>query len=244
MWQLFELFLFAMGVMAIVVLFVVFLKCMDKVVKFTDKKTERKDEATTPETEPDTKIEEAKQLGQLGEDLTYQILEDRIFSRYKLLRNVYVPMKNGKTTEIDMLVISGRGIYVIESKNRNGIIYGRGQDTRWTQFLNKKSKYQMYNPIMQNESHIAALKEHLKGYPDISYFNIVVFNEGSRLKVTDITNAYLITRDKLNKTIDEIANTNKDTISDTHREEVIKRLALLAQPNAAVKEQHVKQFSK
>jgi hypothetical protein len=206
-----------------------------------NKKTDDNPETTTnPAPNPQ---ERAKEIGKAGEDAIYKILEDRISSRYKILRNLHVPKKNGKTTEIDALVISGRGIYVIESKNRSGTIYGKGNEQNWTQWLNKKSTYPMYNPIMQNESHINALKAHLKNYPDIAYFNIVSFIEGCKLKVTDAKNAYLVTHNELNKTLDKIANTHKDTITDKQREEIIKKLSLLVQPEPTAKEQHAKQFS-
>lgn len=74
--------------------------------------------------------------GLYGEYLTYRILE--ACPGYKrLLANVYIPKEDGSTTEVDVVMLSEAGIYVFESKNLSGWIYGDEKSKMWTQVLNK-----------------------------------------------------------------------------------------------------------
>ena len=232
-----DIMLFCGGI-GVIILFFAFIARLVKLINPKDIPTK---EEPAPKAADTTGDKKAKKIGDLGEDIIYEILENRIYSRYKILRNVYITKKDGKTAEIDALIISGRGIYVIESKNRSGIIYGKGTDARWTQFFNQKKKYPFYNPAMQNEKHIEALKFCLKDYPDIKYFNIVVFNKDCTLKVTDVTNAYIIKSDSLDNIISEIVKNSKDTIPEKQKEEIIQALTPLSQPNDEIKKRHTEQ---
>lgn len=72
----------------------------------------------------------------------------------KVLRNAYVPKSNGETSEIDVLFITQKGIFVIESKNYSGWIFGNESDRYWTVSLPGGNKSHFHNPIRQNRSHI------------------------------------------------------------------------------------------
>ena len=65
-------------------------------------------------------------LGSYGEKLTAKELKRvNFFGRKgKILRNVYLPKENGQTSEIDLLYITEKGIFVFESKNYSGWIFG------------------------------------------------------------------------------------------------------------------------
>lgn len=53
--------------------------------------------------------------------------------------------------QIDCVAINQQGIFVFESKDYSGYIYGDGLHKSWTQVLNYgKTKHQFYNPIRQN----------------------------------------------------------------------------------------------
>lgn len=74
-----------------------------------------------------------RNVGQYGEYLTeYALTHDNIAGDLVVLKNVYVPTGN-KTTEIDMLMIHEKGIFVIESKNYSGWIFGDYNQLNWTQ---------------------------------------------------------------------------------------------------------------
>lgn len=67
-------------------------------------------------------IFDADWVGRHGEKLTERELNlVRLFGRKgRVLRNVYVPKDNGETSEIDVVFITQKGIFVIESKNSVG----------------------------------------------------------------------------------------------------------------------------
>lgn len=66
-----------------------------------------------------------KWVGSYGEKLTERELKlVKLFGRKgKTLRNVYVPKDDGSTSEIDLLYITQKGIFVFESKNYSGWIF-------------------------------------------------------------------------------------------------------------------------
>jgi restriction system protein len=79
---------------------------------------------------------------------------------YRLIHNVTIPTQNG-TTQIDQVLVSKYGIFVIEEKNYQGWIYGSEKQPKWTQVL-FGSKYQFQNPLLQNYRHTKALADFLK----------------------------------------------------------------------------------
>ena len=127
-------------------------------------------------------IKNGNNSGEFGEWLTQYALKT-IDGNYFLLKNVYIPYK-GKTSEIDLLLVHERGIYVFESKNYSGWIFGSIDNKYWTQSLNRNKKNRFYNPVLQNRTHIKALVEYLKipnEHPPKSY---IVFSERCELKKT------------------------------------------------------------
>lgn len=94
----------------------------------------------------------------------------------KIIRNIIVPKKNDNsiTSQIDTLIISRRGIFVVEVKNFSGKIYGNDKSKEWTQCFNYgKQKYKFYSPVKQNLTHLKRIKEHLNDELDLH--SIVVF---------------------------------------------------------------------
>lgn len=67
-----------------------------------------------------------ERLGAYGEKLTAKELKwVNFFGRKgKILRNIYIPKENGETSEIDLLYITQKGIFVFESKNYSGWVFG------------------------------------------------------------------------------------------------------------------------
>ncbi len=83
------------------------------------------------------------------------------------IKNLYLTWPDGRTAQIDELIIAGTGIYVIEVKNYKGWIFGNENNQYWTQVLStgirgKSIKNRLYNPIRQNNSHIYCIKKTLK----------------------------------------------------------------------------------
>lgn len=93
--------------------------------------------------------------------------------------NVTLPTHDG-TTQVDHIVISPFGIFVIETKNMSGWIYGDANNSTWTQvFYNYKTRFQ--NPLHQNYKHIKAVQAALK-VNGRNLHNLVVFVGSSRPK--------------------------------------------------------------
>ena len=118
--------------------------------------------------------------GKYGEFLIYSCLED-LGDAHKLLTNIYLPKVNGTTTEIDLIMISATGIYVFESKNYSGWIFGDENSRYWKQIFRGGRHFQFYNPIWQNKKHISVLKQHL-GLGDEVFRSYIVFSERCVLK--------------------------------------------------------------
>lgn len=100
---------------------------------------------------------------------------------YELLSDITIHNSKGLTSQIDHIVISEYGIFVIETKNYKGWIFGNDYSENWTQ-VNYRKKNTFRNPVKQNWSHIYALKSLLEKYQNIKYFSIVVFSGSSILK--------------------------------------------------------------
>ncbi len=124
-------------------------------------------------------LKHGSDTGEIGEWLTEYALKS-LGGEYLIFRNLYLPYR-GRTSELDILFLHERGIYILESKNYSGWIFGRQTDKYWTQCLNKKERNRFYNPILQNQTHIKALSQYLS-LPGDSIKSIIVFSERCELK--------------------------------------------------------------
>ncbi|PFN63918.1 nuclease-related domain-containing protein [Bacillus thuringiensis] len=98
-----------------------------------------------------------KWKGKAGEKLVKRILSKLDPKSYFVLHNVTVYTEFGDTTQIDHIVIAETGVFVVETKNYEGWIYGSEKAARWTQgIFRKKSSFQ--NPFRQNYKHIKAIE--------------------------------------------------------------------------------------
>ena len=133
------------------------------------------------ESETETASEkESVSIGREGEAVIASILEEIPSKHKKLIHDIVLKNHAEKTTQIDHILINEAGIFVIETKNYKGVIYGTKEGLHWYQYLNRK-KFNFYNPIRQNEIHIRRLKEILGDeYP---YHSIVVFVKNDLKKV-------------------------------------------------------------
>jgi restriction system protein len=98
---------------------------------------------------------------------------------YTTLNNVTIPTANG-TTQIDHIVVSRHGIFVIETKNMKGWIFGDEKSAQWTQNVFGR-RYPFQNPLHQNYRHIHALAEFLQ-LPDDRFHSVVMFWGNAELK--------------------------------------------------------------
>lgn len=99
--------------------------------------------------------------------------------KYHLVKNVTLPTEDG-STQIDHVIVSRYGVFVVETKNIKGWIFGSPNQKTWTQQIYKhKNKFQ--NPLHQNYKHTKIL-ESLLGLNDNQVFSVVVFVGDSTFK--------------------------------------------------------------
>jgi uncharacterized protein YraI len=108
-------------------------------------------------------------------DLVLKLLKYKIPAQM-IFHDLYLKKNNGKFTQIDLVAVTDVGIIVFEVKDYSGWIYGKGNQSQWTKVLAYgKEKYRFYNPIMQNNKHIAELKKSLNHSDNVPYYSIVLF---------------------------------------------------------------------
>ena len=185
-------------------------------------------------------------LGRRGEKLTERKLKlVQLFGRKgKILRNVYLPKDNGETSELDVVFITQKGIFIFESKNYSGWIFGDEKSKYWTASLPNRQKNQFYNPIRQNRTHLRWMRSFVG--EDIPLFSIIVFSERCELKsVTVYSNDVLvIKRDKTYAAVREIWNKTPDVVSDEKIDELYGKLSELTNVDAVVKATHIENIEK
>lgn len=142
---------------------------------------------------------------------------------------------NGRSTQIDHVVVSPYGVFVIETKGYKGWILGGENSQYWTQSL-YRSKHRFYNPILQNEGHVRFL-HHLLKYPtDIPLIPIVCFNNKAKLKVS-VENHIVVNRCELIMAITQHQNPIIDKCAIDHIVETINRARTTA--DTASEQQHL-----
>lgn len=151
------------------------------------------------------KLWDERGKGYYGEFLLFKSLYTEIQGCCKILMNLQVPTSNGKTTEIDLVLIHEGGIYVFEAKHYKGTIYGTDKDVSWTQYFRTTKNSHFNNPVLQNEYHIKALKDK---FPDIPIYSIIVFtNSECDLKVKcDNSNITICKLNELRSTFKSLSN--------------------------------------
>ncbi len=161
----------------------------------------------------------SKKLHSLG--IHYIVLDDL------LIRGVH------GDTQIDHVVVSPFGVFVIETKCWKGWITGGENAGQWCQTLYRE-KYDKPNPIFQNKVHEEAVKRALKEYGDIFTVPIVVIVDCDRLKVK--TNHIVILYQNLK---DEIRSFTRIIYSDDQCEKMALTLQGLSSDDKERREQHI-----
>ena len=109
-----------------------------------------------------------------------------------------------KNTQIDLLLIHPRGVFVIEAKSWRYYVIGEYGDTHWQGKSSNLKVMSTFNPVNQNMIHIRALRNAIRtkcGVEPINFVNIVCFPDGTKIKskCSEVCNLSLLT-----EKIDEI----------------------------------------
>lgn len=118
-----------------------------------------------------------------GEARLSRALEMRFVAPdYHLLNHVTLCLKDG-TTQIDHVLVSRFGIFVIETKDYSGWIFAGPDDRYWTQVF-YRAKFRFQNPIRQNHRHVRAVQELLDFLPANVVRSVIVFTGNAEFKTT------------------------------------------------------------
>jgi predicted RNA-binding Zn-ribbon protein involved in translation (DUF1610 family) len=187
-----------------------------------------------------------RDLGRFGEFLTYRYLRKHEKEGAKFLFNLYIPKGEDGTTEIDVLMISPKGLFVFESKNYSGWIFGSEHQPKWYQTLpqgrGKSHKEAFYNPIMQNKTHIKHLKAMLG--ETIPMHSIITFSDRCTLKNVQVksTDIHVINRNEVVGVVATIASRQPDILTSAQIQEIHDLLYPYTQTDDAVKQKHIERI--
>jgi hypothetical protein len=98
---------------------------------------------------------------------------------YKVLHDVTLPFKGG-TTQIDHIVLSQFGVFVVETKKYSGWILGSANNRTWTQTFHRR-KFKFQNPLRQNAKHVKAVISQLRLQPE-DVRSVVIFTGTAHFK--------------------------------------------------------------
>ena len=122
-------------------------------------------------------LQPRRSKGAKGERIVASRLNDLNEKFYRSFHDLYLPRPDGSgSTQIDHVVVSRFGIFVIETKYYNGWIFGNARQKKWTQSIYGRST-QFPNPLHQNHLHVLALQKFL-GLADRSFHSLIFFVDG------------------------------------------------------------------
>ena len=182
----------------------------------------------------------AKIKGRIGEISVASRLNSLNHDEYKILNNVILQTKNGGTVQIDHIIVSVYGIFVIETKNYKGWIFGNENAENWMQVIYKE-KNQFRNPIKQNWAHVYALKNLLADFPNAKFISIVVFTGSGILKEISASNI-VVYDTRLLQTIKN--ESREENLSQKEIDGIIQLIESCNIENRKTEKQHVENIHK
>ena len=187
-------------------------------------------------------------LGRRGEYLTYNKL--RYLEKYgaKFLFNLYLNKENGETTETDLVLLTKKSVFVIESKNYSGWIFGNESQQMWTQSLpqgkgRSSLKEKFYNPIWQNRTHIKYIGKELP--QSLPVYSVIVFSERCTLKKVTKTsaNVVVVKRENLSEEISRILNQQEEAVSQKEIDGIYTSFYPMTQVSDEIKKKHIENIN-
>ena len=183
--------------------------------------------------------------GSQGEYLIWDSLQ-QLPGYKKFLLNCYLPKRNGESTEVDFILLHESGIYVFESKNYSGWIFGTETQQYWTQSLpgryGQAHKVKFFNPILQNQAHLKWLGEYL-GIDSHFFYSCIVFGDECTLKDITLTSGrhYVTNRSNLFAAISSHIQLSITKLSPEQIDSLYAKLFPLTQVDAEQRAQHIKE---
>lgn len=183
-----------------------------------------------------------KNKGDYGEYLTASILQ-KVPGYHRMVLNCYIPTGEEQTTEIDLIFIHETGIYVMESKNYSGWIFGDEENYKWCQSFPRGKKQFFYNPIKQNKTHMDALQK--KVSLDVPMTSVIVFSERCELKKIEVTspNVYVRKRGDIKGLMKKLLSDVPKRMTKEEIDRVHNELKLFSMVSEEIKTNHIMQIS-
>ena len=156
-------------------------------------------------------------IGKSGERFVSKKLFDLDPNKYTVLNDLMLPSEgNTSTTQLDHVVVSNFGIFVIETKNFEGWIFGNAYHKQWTQVIYHYKK-RFYNPLYQNYAHTKALEILLRPfYPKLPIVGFVAFPSAEKLEISGTTAV-----GHVSDIVRKILSYNTEVVSDTDKVDII-----------------------
>lgn len=170
--------------------------------------------------------------GKEGEKAVNSVLSS-LGKKYVLMKNILLKTNSG-STELDHVVVSMYGIFVIETKNYSGTVIGEDGYKNWKHYDRGGTERSFYNPIKQNAGHIGTLKRAIN-LNDDAFISVVVFAGSAELKIKSKTDVVQIK--DLSKTIKSY-NTKKFTKAEV--KSIIKEIKSNNMDSIMARKQHIK----
>lgn len=179
------------------------------------------------------RINRTRIIGWWGEKKVSMVLSF-LGKQYKVFNDVLIKCGN-TTSQIDHIVVSPYGIFVIETKNYKGLIFGGTNSNMWTQNI-WGHRYQLPNPIQQNKGHINMLSRVLPLFCTNQYISIITFSHNANLKINVDDSHNVVHTIKINSTI----HNYKDIIlTDKQQKEYINVLQSFLSVSKKEKNAHI-----
>jgi hypothetical protein len=123
---------------------------------------------------------ESTRIGELGE-YKINIQLDQLPKDCKYLNDLLIPNSKSRTgySQIDHLVISPYGLFVIETKNYSGEIKGKRDDKNWL----VNNRFTMFNPLRQNYGHVKAIESITQSYKKLNFISMISFTMRCRFSI-------------------------------------------------------------
>ena len=136
---------------------------------------------------------------------------------YHLLNHITIKY-GSSTTQIDHIIVSRYGVFVIETKNYKGWIFANAKQATWTQVL-YRVKFKFQNPIHQNHLHFVAVRELLDFLPQDAIKTVVVFSGDAEFK-TEMPNGVF----KLSEMIEYVKSCTEELLSENRVQFAVGRI--------------------
>lgn len=179
--------------------------------------------------------------GKTGERIIYLTLEKLGIPENQIFRNVYIPISDNRTAEIDLIIVSKKGLFVIECKNYAGNIYGDMNRKKWIQYVGSKKSY-FYNPFLQNLGHVKALKNYFKDFGEMPIIPMISTIDRGNWKVRNLKDSdYLL---GYNSHLKDIYSAIPDSsIMAEHWNKITLMLSERSRPGEEIAQKHIENVS-